>query len=205
MPNIVFDPDTHTYEVDGEKYPSVTEILSVLSYKTYGNIDKATLEYASRRGTDIHEATEAVDMGGEAEVDGETEPYVHAYMDFVRDYNPNWFGIEEIVANTDQHYAGTVDRHGYFGSKPVVLDIKTIGSPGRLDYTKVCLQTYLYSICLDYDNPMLFALFLRKSGTYRLFDCRAWWAENHYEPLHMGARDILAVHKTINYLKGESK
>ena len=205
MPEITFTPETHTYEVEGERYPSVTEILSVLSYETYGNIDKATLEYASRRGTDIHEATEAIDMGGEAEVDGETEPYVHAYMEFLRDYNPNWHGIEEIVANTNQRYAGTIDRHGFFGNRPVVLDIKTIGSPTKLDYTKVCLQTFLYSLCTDYDNPMLFALFLRKNGTYRLLDCRAWWNEHHSEPLHMGAVDILTVYKTIRNLKGESK
>ena len=83
--------------------------------------------------------------------------------------------IEDIVANTDQRYAGTIDRHGYFGSQPVVMDIKTIGSPTRLDYTKVCLQTFLYSLCLDYDNPMLFALFLRKGrqGNPRLRS-QAW-------------------------------
>lgn len=205
MPEILFDAEKHQYTVDGTAYPSVTEILSVLSYDTFGKIDKATLDYAAKRGTAIHEATEAIDMGGEAEVDGETEPYVQAYLDFVRDYKPNWFGIEDIVANTDQRYAGTIDRHGYFGSQPVVVDIKTIGSPTRLDYTKVCLQTFLYSLCLDYDNPMLFALFLRKDGTYRLLDCRGWWKENQIEPLHKGAVDILAVNKTIDFLKKGKK
>ena len=198
---IQFDPDTHTYTVDGERFPSVTEIVGVLSADSLAKIDRATLDYAAARGTAVHEATESIDMGAEAEVDAETEPYVQAYMDFLNDYLPNWMGIEDIVANTDQEYCGTVDRHGYFGNTPVVLDIKTTGSPNKVDYTKVCLQTNLYSLCLEYDTPRLFALYLKKDGTYRLLDCRAWWKEHHLEPLNMGGRDILTVWRTINFLK----
>lgn len=201
MPNIEFNAETHTYTVDGKKFPSVTEIVGVLSADTMGQIDKSTLDYAAARGTAVHEATEALDFGAEAEVDAETEGYVKAYLDFLNDYHPNWMGIEEIVANADQEYCGTIDRHGYFGSTPVVLDIKTTGSPNKVDYTKVCLQTYLYSLCLDYDNPRLFALYLKKDGTYRLMDCRAWWKEHQLEPIYHGGKDILTVWKTINFLK----
>lgn len=199
--DILFDDKAHTYEVDGEKVPSVTTILSLLSYDTYGKIDKATLEYASKRGTAIHEATEAIDMGYEAEIDAETEPYVRAYLDFTTDYRPNWYGIEDVVANPQLGYAGCVDRHGKMGNADVILDIKTIGSPSSLDYTKVALQTYLYSLCLDYDNPKLFALFLRKDGTYRLMDCVAWWSEHKAEPIYSGAKDILTAYQTIQFLK----
>lgn len=203
---IVFDAEKHQYQVDGKLIPSVTEILSVLSFDTMGQISKEILDYAARRGTAIHEATEAIDMGAEAEVDAETEPYVCAYMNFLADYRPNWMGIEEIVYNPDQGYAGTVDRFGYFGTTPVVLDIKTNSSPNKVDYTKVCLQTYLYSLCLAYDNPRLFALYLKKDGSYRLLDCRNWWSEHQLEPIYHGGKDILTVWKTINFLKkGTSK
>lgn len=198
---IQFDPETHTY-TDGDKpIPSVTAIVGLLSADTMAKIDKSTLDYAAARGTAVHEATESIDMGAEAEVDAETDGYVKAYLDFLADYRPSWHGIEEIVYNADQGYAGTVDRHGYFGTTPVVLDIKTNSSPGKLDYTKVCLQTYLYSLCLDYDNPRLFALYLKKDGTYRLLDCRAWWNEHQLEPIYHGGKDILTVWKTINFLK----
>lgn len=198
---IEFNAEKHEYRVDGKKVPSVTEILSLLSYDTFAQIDKATLEYASKRGTAIHEATEAIDMGCEAEIDGETEPYIRAYLDFIQDYKPSWYGIEDVVANEQLGYAGTIDRHGKMGNTDVILDIKTIGSPSRLDYTKVCLQTYLYSLCLDYENPRLFALFLKKDGTYRLFDCLAWWREKQIEPIYNGAKDILVCFDTINALK----
>ena len=78
MPDIVFNEQTHEYIVDDKKYPSVTQILDLLTYTEFANIDKGVLETASRRGTAIHEATENLDYGGYAEVDAETEPYVQA-------------------------------------------------------------------------------------------------------------------------------
>lgn len=198
---ITFDEKTHTYEVDGKKYPSVTQILDLLSYEEFGKIDKSVLENASKRGTAIHEATEALDLGSVADVDGETEPYVQAYMDFCRDYKPNYFGIEEVVANTQQGYCGTIDRYGKMGETEFVLDIKTVASPNRLTYIKVALQTYLYSLCVDYENPKLFALFLRKDGTYRLLNCTQWWRENMADPLPQSAISILSAYKAIQRLK----
>lgn len=201
MPDIVFNEQTHEYFVDDKKYPSVTQILDLLTYTEFANIDKGVLESASRRGTAIHEATENLDYGGYAEVDAETEPYVQAYMDFSRDYIPDWYGVEEQVFNKEHGFCGTIDRHGMIGNTPCVLDIKTIASPNRLTYVKVCLQTYLYSLCLDYENPRLFALFLRKDGKYRLFDCRAWWSENMHDQLWQSARDILSAYKAIQRIK----
>ena len=198
---IKFDEKTHTYEVDGKSLPSVTEILDLLTYQDFGKIDKSTLEYASKRGTAVHEATEAYDLGGEVEVDAETEPYVRAYIDFCQDYRPNYYGVEEQVANTQQGYAGTVDRYGLLGDRGFVLGIKTVASPNRLTYIKVALQTYLYSLCLDYENPMLLALFLRKDGTYRLVNCREWWSQNMRDPLMQSAISVLSAHKAIQRIK----
>lgn len=199
--NIEFNEKDHTYLVDSRPMPSVTQILDLLTYEDFAKIDRSTLEYASRRGTAIHEATEAYDIGGEVEVDAETEPYITAYIDFCHDYKPNYFGIEEQVVNTQQGYAGTVDRYGLLGERPFVLDIKTVASPNRLTYIKVCLQTYLYSLCTDYDNPMLLALFLKKDGTYRLFNCREWWGKNMKDPLMQSAISVLSAHKAIQRLK----
>lgn len=198
---IEFDGKTHTYQVDGKLMPSVTEILDLLSYKEMGNIDKATLDYASRRGTAIHEATVDIDLDGIAEVDGETEPYVTAYMDFIRDYKPNYYGIEEKIANVPQGYAGTVDRYGLLGDRWFVLDIKTVASPNRLTYVKVALQTYLYSLALGIDNPMLLALFLRKDGTYRVVNCTEWWSKNMRDPLMNTAISVLSAYKAIQRIK----
>lgn len=198
---IDFNEQDHTYKVDGKPMPSVTQILDLLSYEEFGKIDRSTLEYASNRGRAIHEATEAYDLGGEVEVNSETEPYVMAYIDFCQDYKPNYFGIEEQVANTQQGYAGTVDRYGFLGDRQFVLDIKTVASPNRTTYIKVCLQTYLYSLALGFDNPMLLALFLKKDGTYRVFNCREWWSKNMKDNLMQSAISILSAYKAIQRLK----
>ena len=112
MADVVFDKENHIYTVDGKIVPSVTQILDLLSYEEFGKIDKSTLEYASKRGTAIHEATESLDLGLETEVDAETEPYVKAYMDFTRDYKPTWLGIEEMVYHPEFEFCGTIDRIG---------------------------------------------------------------------------------------------
>lgn len=201
---IQFREEDHTYWDGDKQLPSVTQILDILSYQEFGNIDKSTLEYASRRGTAIHEATEALDLGFPADVDGETEPYLRAYMDFTRDYaTPSWQGIEDLVYCDE--YAGTCDRHGHIGDMEVVLDIKTVGSPNRLTYVKVCIQTYLYSLCLGYANPKLFALFLRKDGTYRLFDCLKWWHGNMSIDLWTASSKLVKTYYFIQSLKKGDK
>lgn len=200
---ITLDEEKHVYIVDGIERPSVTTILSLLSYENYGKVDKATLEYASRRGTDIHEATESLDLGFPADVDGETEPYVNAYIDFCRDYQPNYQMIETPIYDEEFGYSGTVDRMGTVGTQLWLIDIKTIGSPTRTDYVKVCLQTWMYAHALD-GHFRNFALFLKKDGSYRLFDCNAWAKENGIEPQKI-IPQLVDTYKLIQSLKRKEK
>lgn len=204
-PIITFDSNTHTYTLNGEVVPSVTQMLDVLTYTDYGKIDKSVLEYASRRGTDVHEATMEYDLTDSTEVDAEIEPYVRAYAQFVADYKPNYFGIEEVVANEQYHYAGTVDRFGIMDGVQFVLDIKTVASPNRMTYIKTALQTYLYEIAIGGDfgfvGSKLYVLFLRKDGTYRLVDLKEWWDKHMHEELYMSALRIIRIKDLIKEIK----
>lgn len=179
MLRVNYEESTHTYSIDDVVVPSVTQILSPLS-RGYKGINPSVLEYAARRGTAIHEATENFDTGGLIDFDGETLPYITAYLDFNRDYRPNWFGVEDIVASP-LGYAGTIDRWGEVCGENWVLDIKTINSPSRADYVKVCCQTFAYMGALQEDNDLDFkrkALFLKKDGSYRIVDCDEWEQKN---------------------------
>lgn len=204
-PMITFDEATHTYTLNGEVVPSVTQMLDVLTYADYGKIDKAVLEYASRRGTAVHEATMEYDLTDSAEVDAETEPYVRAYAQFVADYQPNYFGIEEVVANEQYRYAGTVDRFGVMDGVQFVLDIKTVASPNRMTYIKTALQTYLYEIAIGGDfgylGRNLYVLFLRKDGTYRLVDLKEWWGKHMPDELYKSALNIIKIRDLIQEIK----
>lgn len=202
---IEFDADKHIYTVDGVVTPSVTQILDILSYEEFGKIDRSTLDYASRRGTAVHECTEAIDLDMPCEVDTEIEPYVRAYLDFLHDYKPKWDRVEEIVSCLDDNYSfcGTIDRTGYFGDRYVIVDIKT-STPSRLTYIKVCLQTYLYNLCIP-EHADMWVLFLKKDGTYNLINCEEWWKKNTSKPLYSTVYELLDAYKLIQEIKAKGK
>lgn len=52
--DIAFDEETHTYSIDGNTVPSVTQLLG----NNYQNVNKYVLERASKRGIAIHEEIE---------------------------------------------------------------------------------------------------------------------------------------------------
>ena len=53
-----YDDDTHTYLIDGVIVPSVTQIIAVAFSNKYAGVNRATLERAANRGTEIHKAIE---------------------------------------------------------------------------------------------------------------------------------------------------
>ena len=59
-----FDEETHTYWVNGEKCPSVTQILKFKFPRKYEGIDEAVLKQAAERGTYVHECIEMYEQYG---------------------------------------------------------------------------------------------------------------------------------------------
>jgi hypothetical protein len=59
--------DTHTYLVDGIIVPSITQILKIKFKNKYDGVSVATLNRASQRGTEVHEAIERLCKTGEVE------------------------------------------------------------------------------------------------------------------------------------------
>ena len=55
---VEFIGDSHTYLVDGVIVPSITQILKAKFNKKYDGIPKSTLQRASEKGTQMHEAIE---------------------------------------------------------------------------------------------------------------------------------------------------
>lgn len=53
-----FIEDSHTYICDGIVLPSITQILKVKFGNKYSNVNKAVLQRASEKGTEVHEAIE---------------------------------------------------------------------------------------------------------------------------------------------------
>lgn len=184
--DLTLDERNHKYmDEEGNIIPSVTEIISMISGEAYRNINPAVLEHAAEKGRLVHEWCEQFDYGCEEDqVPSELEPYCRAYMDFCRDYRPEWTAIESMVycnvTQTGDGYAGTVDRIGKIDGKLCVVDIKTIASPTTKDHIKVCCQTAAYSMASNVWGER-YALYLKPDGKYRLLDCREYEREKSFD------------------------
>lgn len=122
---IEFDPDTHTYRVDGAVVPSVTQILAPLH--DFAGIPADVLDNAADRGTAVHKATELYDLEllDEESLDDEVAAYLEGYRRFRADTGFEPERVETRVHSARYGYAGTLDRTGRLGRRKVLIDIKS--------------------------------------------------------------------------------
>lgn len=196
--------DTHTYFVDNKEVPSVTTILRFLRIDL-GFLNPSVLSAAAERGKVIHSGCEMIDYGCDPEIVEGTEGYLKAYNTFLRDYSPEWVGIECPVCSPSKGFAGTIDRWGFIDDEPAVVDIKTIGSPTRETYISLCAQTAAYAYCLGYaEGCKRYGLFLKQNGDYRLFDCEEWEEKNEFTGFEVFAK-CYAVHRQLEEIAKHKK
>ena len=169
--NITFDEAAHRYTVDGVEVPSVTTVCRFLAYDQKS--DKPWLaRVAADRGTRVHEACAMIDYGEEPEEDFETAGYLKAYRRFLKDYRPDWEGIEYIVGSTVLGIAGTVDRFGtLYDGRTCILDIKT-GYQLHDAPLRAQMTGYQWLLPPHFTAKYLYALQLSKDGTYHLREVR---------------------------------
>lgn len=111
MARLIFFDDTHTYTVDGEVFPSVSEISRFASREVYGEVIQFNLDNACSRGSAVHKATEVLDKYGKCECDEDIAPYVKGYVQFRKDFGiKDYAHIEKALAHEELKYAGTIDR-----------------------------------------------------------------------------------------------
>ena len=169
MQKITFDAENHQYYIDGVEVPSVTTVCRFLAYDQKS--DKPWLaRVAADRGTRIHAACAMIDYGEEPEEDFETAGYLKAYRRFLKDYRPEWEGIEYTTGSAGLGVAGTVDRFGtLYDGRTCILDIKT-GSQLHDAPLRAQLTGYKRLLALDrgFYPDHLYALQLSKDGTYHL-------------------------------------
>lgn len=168
---IDFIEEEHIYLVDGIEKPSVTNVIKPITAQGYNAINPSVLEKARWRGSMVHEATQLIDYGDRPSIDGEILPYIKAYLEFLRDFNPTWEGIEDVVYDEGAEVCGTVDRHGWIDGEYTVVDIKAQDSPSVSARIAVCAQTAEYARAIGKSHAARKALYLRSNGTYSLMDC----------------------------------
>lgn len=203
---VQFDEATHTYTLDGVELPSVTHIIRYLAVDKANNADPNMALIARERGSAVHEATVMYDYSGEIPDDfpAEYAPYLEAYVQFVRDYAPNWILTEYRMANEMLGFAGTLDRFGVIDGYFCILDIKT---SYKVDMPSLSAQLTAYRSLLykEYSPAKwdailekglnLYGLQLMRNGKYRLYKCDESVGDILFQ-------SCLKVYRTIKAMKG---
>ena len=195
---IEFDPDKHEYRVNGERKPSVSELIDPLTARHYGEISKEMLTAAANRGTAVHSACEDIDYGLEVEVPAEYAGYCEAYVAFLNDYRPELLAAEMRFYQPEYGYCGTLDRWFVVDGEEWLLDIKTTSSPSKANIVAGCVQTRAYQLAVE-SAKRRFLLYLKSDGKYRLVDC------GEYEKKHNFSATSIFGHLTDLYEELERK
>lgn len=171
MAQLIFFDETHTYTVDGETVPSVSELTRFISREIYGELNQIVVDNAAVRGTAVHKATEILDKYGKAEITEDIAPYLKAYIAFRKEHKCEWEKIEYATCHPGKLYAGTLDRIGTVDGKLTVLDIKTTGTIDPQHRALYGAQLNLYRKMLpEKAIEKLYVLQVKKDGTYKLYD-----------------------------------
>lgn len=160
--NLTFEPESHTYRLEGKVIPSVTQILT-----SEGFIDGSWFtEYSRDRGTKVHRAIELYDDGDldEERLDPVLRPYLEAWKRFKAHASVSVLRSEIQLASEAYQFAGTVDKTALLGGMKAVLDIKT----GEVQ-PWTGLQLAAYQLLLAETMPRI-AVQLKADGNYMLHE-----------------------------------
>jgi len=159
---ITFDPATHSYKVQGVRFPSVTEIIADMGL--YGDTSYFT-DYCRERGHFVHRIIEW-HLAGELDedtIDPALQGYFDAWLRFEKEAQYVGDACEKAMADMTHRFAGTIDLIGHLNGHYTVVDVKTGGpSPAH------ALQTAGYSILLKHPGVRRFSLHLKGDGNYKL-------------------------------------
>ena len=159
--DIEFDPTLHRYTVDGETYPSVTQILkAVLGIKWQAD------EWAMGRGSAVHACAAMIARGQEFEFDPIIAPQVDAIRRFFHEVRPQLYKVEYAVASRVYRFAGTLDMLASIDGHMAIVDWKSSS-----DIDRTSLQCAGYAIALganDYDVTFMYEVVLKEDGTYSM-------------------------------------
>ncbi len=120
-----FESAGHTYTLDGQLVPSVSEVLRPIV--DYSMVPPDVLAAAAEFGANVHLATHLFDLG---ELDWSTldpllVPYVETWKKFLDESGAIVIASEQPIAHKKLGYAGTPDRVLMWRDQHVVPDLKS--------------------------------------------------------------------------------
>jgi hypothetical protein len=172
---LAFDPIGHVYTLDGERVPSVTQILKHAGVIDFSHVPPPILETARQRGTHVHAA---IHFYNENDLDLDTFEqqfpecygYVRAWIRFTNVRRFRAVLNERRIASRRYKVAGTADCFGFLDGAPVLLDFAT-GDPA--DVAKDLQTAAYYALALEWsadgDDPDLASFLASSRGALRRY------------------------------------
>ena len=101
------------------KLPGVTNILSeVLGKDEFKDIPEAVLKQAGERGKIVHDWIEHFILTGEQKsIELIYQIYVDYFLDWYKEYNPEFISAEQLMVNEEDGYKGIIDTIFYYKDK----------------------------------------------------------------------------------------
>jgi len=132
-----------------EKYPRVTQILSIL--QDFSKIKPADLEYAAERGRLVHEMIHLSCLNELDDINlcEALLPYYGAWQEFLVTTGFQVLESEKAVCDDTLKYRGTLDLVGMLNGRRTLIDIKTRKHNPIYDGP----QTAAYRGAWDYQSP----------------------------------------------------
>lgn len=129
-----FDAATHTYTMAGQRWPSVTQVLSLL--EDWSAVPPEVREAALSRGRYVHEAV-ALDVRAQLDwgaLDPTLAPFLDGWANFKADSRVVIVASEMRVAHPELRVAGTLDLGVVLQRSPGQIDVKTGWVPHTVGY-----------------------------------------------------------------------
>lgn len=169
---LTFDEATHTYRLDGQVVPSVTQLLAPIK-PDFSAIPPAVLEAKRALGIEVHYACELDDEDDldEDSVPEAVMPYLQAWRKFKADSGAVVLANERKLVHPTLRYAGTIDRLARVRAGDVYLiDLKTSISMNASFGVQLAGYQLLLEVADDLAGLKLArkGLQLKNDGTYKL-------------------------------------
>jgi hypothetical protein len=177
-----FEPTTHTYRINGQPVPSVTQLLDDAGLTPdYSLVPQPVLQHARQRGIHVDQCIELLDAD---ELDWRTVhpeaiPYLEGWLAFREHEGFTPLANQLPLYHPTYGYAGTADSCGLLpGGRPVIVERKTTAKMA----TTIALQAAGYGLDglwyappgggvlspVPWEHPVRLGVQLRRDGSYVL-------------------------------------
>lgn len=162
-----FDSETHTYTLNGERVPSVTQVLAPL--EDYSMVPRDVLEAARIFGQHVHEACDLFDRDelDWSSLDPELVPYVEAWAQFLEQSGAVVIASEVRVAHEQLGYAGSPDKVLAWGKRLVIPDLKATAVVPPTVGLQTAAYAKAYQAMHGGREPSRYCIHLQPGGKYR--------------------------------------